>query len=233
MTAAPDTVAVLCSGGLDSVVLAAFMSRDAAVQPLYVSAGLAWEPAERLALSRLAEVPAFSERMRRLVAHDVTMRDVYGSSHWAVAGRPPAYDTPDEDVYLSGRNIVLLAKAGVYCASAGIHRIAIGPLAGNPFPDATPAFFEAMGHTLSLGLAHAIDIVAPFSAFEKSDVIRLGESLGVPMEQSMSCMNPQDGRHCGLCSKCRERRDAFAEAGVEDRTLYASPSPRVVTRPGP
>jgi 7-cyano-7-deazaguanine synthase in queuosine biosynthesis len=29
-----------------------------------------------------------------------------------------------------------------------------------------------------------------------------------------------------LCSKCRERRDAFATAGVEDRTLYANPVPR-------
>lgn len=233
MTAAPDTVAVLCSGGLDSVVLAAHMAREAPVQPVYVSAGLAWEPAEHLALSRLAGTPSFSGRIRPLVALDVTMRDVYGSRHWAVAGTPPAYDTPDEDVYLSGRNVVLLAKAGVYCASAGIHRIAIGPLAGNPFPDATPAFFEAMGHALSLGLAHAFDIVAPFAALEKPDVIRLGMSLAVPMEWSMSCMNPQEGRHCGLCSKCRERRDAFAEAGVEDLTLYASPSPRTFTRPGP
>jgi 7-cyano-7-deazaguanine synthase in queuosine biosynthesis len=34
-------------------------------------------------------------------------------------------------------------------------------------------------------------------------------------------MKPQAGVHCGACSKCRERRDAFAAAGVPDRTAYA------------
>jgi len=48
----------------------------------------------------------------------------------------------------------------------------------------------------------------------------------VPLEYSLSCMNPRDGLHCGLCSKCRERRDAFDEAGVADPTIYAAPSPR-------
>jgi len=226
MTGLAGPVAVLCSGGLDSVVLAAHLSQEARVHLLYVSVGLAWEPAERGALARLAAMPAYAPQLAPLVILHVPMGDVYGSSHWAVRGAPPAYDTPDEDVYLAGRNVILLAKAGVYCASAGLHRIAIGPLSGNPFPDATPAFFEAMGQALSLGLGHAIEVVAPFVHMDKADVIRLGRDLRVPMELSVSCMNPQGGVHCGLCSKCRERRDAFAEAGVEDLTAYDAPSPR-------
>jgi 7-cyano-7-deazaguanine synthase len=121
---------------------------------------------------------------------------------------------------------VLLSKAAVYCAGAGIHRIAIGPLAGNPFPDATPAFFRAMSGALSLGLDHETSVVAPFAALHKSDVVKLGVTLGVPLELSLSCMNPRGGVHCGLCSKCRERRDAFDEAGVADLTVYAAPPPR-------
>jgi 7-cyano-7-deazaguanine synthase len=64
-------------------------------------------------------------------------------------------------------------------------------------------------------------VAAPFASMEKSEVIRLGIELKVPLELTLSCMNPHEGRHCGQCSKCRERRDAFAEAGVDDPTTYA------------
>ena len=97
-------------------------------------------------------------------------------------GTPPAYDTPDEDVYLPGRNLVLLTKAGVLAASRELSRIALGPLAGNPFPDATPDFFDADGAALSLGLDHPIEIARRSSRCTKQDVIRLGEPLGVPLD---------------------------------------------------
>ena len=74
---------------------------------------------------------------------------------------------------------------------------------------------------LSLGLAHAIRIDAPFAGMEKAEVIAMGVALGVPLELTLSCMNPNDGLHCGLCSKCRERRHAFNDASVPDPTGYA------------
>jgi 7-cyano-7-deazaguanine synthase len=221
----PDT-AVLCSGGLDSAVLVAQAARGGLVQPLYVSVGLAWEAGEQAALAALLEAPPFTGRVRPAVRLEFTTRDLYPAEHWAITGRPPAYDTPDAAVYLPGRNVMLLAKAGAYCAAAGIGRLALGPLAGNPFPDATPAFFDAMARALSLGLDHRLAIEAPFLALHKADVIRMGASLGVPFERTLSCMNPCGTVHCGLCSKCRERRDAFREAGLADPTTYAGRSPR-------
>ena len=151
----PDT-AVLFSGGLDSAVLLADEARTSAVHPLYVSTGLAWEATERAIAARLLASPPFAGRVQPLVSLEFTVRDLYSPAHWAIRGVPPAYDTPDEDVYLVGRNLVLLAKAGIYAAQHRIGRLALGPLAGNPFPDATPAFFEAMARSLSLGLAHPI-----------------------------------------------------------------------------
>jgi 7-cyano-7-deazaguanine synthase len=218
---------VLCSAGLDSAVLVALEARTAEVQPAYVAVGLAWEAAERAALDALARTALFGGRVRPPVVLGFDMRDIYPPSHWAIRGVPPAYDTPDEDVYLDGRNVVLLAKASVYAARAGIGRIALGPLAGNPFPDATPRFFSAMATALSLGLDRAIEIVTPLASMRKAEVVKLGLELGAPLELTLSCMNPQEsGRHCGACSKCRERRDAFEEAGVPDRTVYAMPPPR-------
>lgn len=232
LSRAVDTI-VLISGGLDSAVLLAHEAQHGRVHPLYVSVGLAWENAEREVLRRLLSTPAFGERAAPLATLEFNMRDVYPPTHWAVRGTPPGYDTPDEDVYLAGRNLVLLTRAGVLAAVRGVGRIALGPLAENPFPDATPEFFDTMSRALSLGLNHPMAIATPFSSLHKEDVIRIGQSLQVPLELTLSCMSPvaepkpfHRQRHCGLCSKCRERREAFRAAGVADRTLYASASPR-------
>lgn len=222
-----SSTAVLFSGGLDSaVLLAQEAAREPGVQPVYVSTGLAWEAGELAMIERLLARPPFAGRVAPLARLTFSVEDVYSPSHWAIRGTPPAYDTPDEDVYLVGRNLLLLAKAGVLCAWRQIDRLVLGPLAGNPFPDATPEFFDTMARALSLGLAHTMTIATPFARMHKADVIRVGEALHVPFELTLSCMNPQEGRHCGACSKCRERHDAFAEAGLTDPTNYAAPPPR-------
>jgi len=177
---------------------------------------------------RLFAASPFAAAVEPLVELRFDMRDIFPATHWAVRGEPPAFDTPDEDVYLDGRNVILLSKAAVYMAAtfpraaAGQEAwgILLGTLAGNPFPDATPSFFAAIARALSLGLARPIAVEAPFAALHKSDVIRRGLELGVPLELTLSCMQPRDGLHCGRCSKCRERRDAFRDAGVSDPTRY-------------
>lgn len=216
-----EPVAVLLSGGLDSGVLAAMAALDGPVQPIYVRAGLAWEAAELEATARVLAAPSFAGRMRPLATLAVDMRDVYPAAHWAIRGDAPGFDTPDEDVYIDGRNIVLLSKASVFMARAGIARVLIGTLAGNPFPDASRAFFDAMQQALTIGLAAPIQIDAPLSSMHKADVIRRGAELRVPLELTLSCMQPAGSLHCGRCSKCRERRDGFNEAGVRDLTEYA------------
>jgi 7-cyano-7-deazaguanine synthase len=218
--------AVLLSGGLDSAVLLASEAAERTVHPVYVSTGLAWESDELAMVERLLTAPLFADRVRPLARLEVSVRDVYAPSHWALIGEPPAYDTPDEDVYLHGRNVILLSKTAVFCATRNLSRISLGPLAGNPFPDATPEFFTALSQALTMGLDHPIEIATPLASLHKPDVVRLGASLQVPFDFTLSCMNPSAQQHCGLCSKCRERHDAFAEAGVEDTTAYRHPPPR-------
>jgi 7-cyano-7-deazaguanine synthase len=224
----PPSSAVLVSGGLDSAVLLAAEASNGRVQPIYVGVGLAWESAERLVLEQFLSQASFGSPVSAPVSLSLDMRDVYPASHWAMEGRPPGYHTPDEDVYLHGRNVILLGKAAVYCAGAGIDRLVMGTLAHNPFPDATPEFRASMAAALSLGLKRPLIIDAPFAGLEKPDVIRRGVELNVPMALTLSCMNPPRAvsnglpLHCGLCSKCRERHDAFVDAGVHDPTVYAN-----------
>lgn len=221
--------AVLCSAGLDSAVLLASelqaameTAGDAAhVQPIYVRSGLAWETEEQRLAARLIAAPPFAGRIAPLAALDCPVTDTYRPGHWAVVGEPPGYATADEEVYLVGRNLLLLAKVATWCAVNRIGRVALGLLDGNPFPDATPAFFAAMERALSEGLGHTLRIVTPFRQLSKAAVISRGQALGVPFELTLSCMNPVEGRHCGRCSKCRERLQAFDAAGVTDPAPYA------------
>ena len=217
-----NSTAVLLSAGLDSAVLAAFEARRGAVHPIYISTGLAWEFDERAVLNRLLASAPYAGNVERLMHLSFTVEDLYPDTHWARRGDAPAFDTPDEDVYLAGRNIVLLSKTAIYCSQHDIGRIALGPLAGNPFPDATPQFFSIMGQALSMGLGHTIAIATPFAHMRKSEVITLGVDLNVPFALTLSCMSPQEGLHCGQCSKCRERRDAFREADIVDPARYAT-----------
>ncbi len=75
-----------------------------------------------------------------------------------------------------------------------------------------------------------LPIATPFLSWKKEAVIKRGVKLGVPFELTLSCMNPVTAtempQHCGLCSKCRERRDAYHAAGVSDPSTYANQSPR-------
>jgi len=213
-------VAVLSSGGLDSAVLLIELARRTGrAVPLFVRAGHAWEDAERAALGRfLAAVAEPKVAPVRDLA--VPMADVYGA-HWSMTGQgSPGWNAPDEAVELRGRNLVLLSKALVVAAIEGWPTVAIGSLGGNPFPDATPRFFGALASAAAEALRAPLEIVAPYRELSKADVIRRGADL--PLELSLSCLHPTpDGRHCGDCNKCRERAEAFAEAGIPDRTVYA------------
>jgi len=137
--------AVLLSAGLDSAVLAAAAAREGPVHPLYVSTGLAWERAELAALDRLLATAPFRVNVAPVARLSFTVEDVFPATHWALRGTPPAFDTADEDVYLTGRNVVLLSKAAIYCAQYRIGRIALGPLAGgaSAFPGRLPASYAA------------------------------------------------------------------------------------------
>ncbi len=213
-----DRVSVLASGGLDSAVLIAELARSAVVHPLYVTAGLVWEKDERDALGRFLEALS-SPNVRPVVELGAQVETLLGASHWSVGGHGiPGADAPDEDSFIPGRNVLLLSHAAIWCSTHGVERIAVGSLAGNPFPDATPEFFDAFARSLSLGLGRPVRIEAPFRHRRKAALIAAHPEL--PLELTLTCADPREGVHCGACSKCVERHSAFVAAGVPDRTRY-------------
>jgi 7-cyano-7-deazaguanine synthase len=222
MAEADARIAVLTSGGLDSAILAADLAgAGRAVHPVYVRSGLAWEDVELAHLGRfLAE--ARRPGLRPLVVLEQPVRDLYGD-HWSLTGRGvPAAGTPDEAVYLPGRNLLLLLKAMIWCHLQQVPALALAVLHSNPFPDASPEFFAAFEGAVNRGVPARVRLERPYAGLHKADVLRRG--LGLPLEHTFSCMRPVAGRHCGVCNKCAERRQAFTDLGRPDPTFYdASP----------
>ncbi len=217
-TAPPNPLAVLVSGGLDSAVLLAEAVRVyPMVFPLYVRTGLHWEPVEREYLDRfLTAIRTPSLQPLRVL--DEPVRDVYGE-HWSVSGKNvPGADTPDAAVFLPGRNVLLLAKPLLWCHLNGVPEVATAPLGSNPFPDATPEFYDGFANIVSTAVGGRVRVLRPYSALHKVDVLRRGR--GLPLEHTFSCLRPANGLHCGACNKCAERRAAFTDAGMPDPTDY-------------
>jgi 7-cyano-7-deazaguanine synthase len=212
------SLAVLVSGGPDSAVLVgeAVQSR-AAVYPLYVRCGLFWETAELDHLRRFLDAIS-SSALRPLTILEMPVGDLY-SGHWGLTGEgTPGADAPDEAVFLPGRNVLLLSKAMLWCHLRAVSEIAIATLASNPFPDAAPEFFAAFGAVINRAVGGCVRVQQPYLSLKKGEVLRRGRAL--PLELTFSCIRPRQGRHCGACNKCAERRRAFADAGLPDRTLY-------------
>lgn len=218
--AARTPLAVLVSGGLDSAILLGEAVRAyPAVHPLYVRTGLVWEAVERAHLDRFlaaVRVPA----LRPLHVLDLPVADVYGD-HWSLTGRGvPGADTPDDAVFLPGRNVLLLTKALLWCHLNGVPEVATAPLGSNPFPDATPEFFDSFAGVVGRAVNGRVAVLRPYAHLHKVDVLRRGR--GMPLEHTFSCIRPVNGLHCGRCNKCHERREGFRAAGVEDPTTYAT-----------
>lgn len=222
-------VAVLVSGGMDSCAMLGDIASRTSAHPIYVRSGMAWEDAEVAALNRfLAAIE--SDNLQRLTVLEAPVEPILGTQHWTMSPEDvPEYDAPDETVYIPGRNITLLSLAAIWCSLNDVHEIAIGTLAGNPFPDATPQFHELIAASCSAGLDHKVTVSAPMSHLHKQGLLaHFGDRF--PLRLTLTCAKPEladdgDVAHCGGCNKCRERHEAYIDAGIPDQTHYKVPVP--------
>ena len=76
-----------------------------------------------------------------------------------------------------------------------------------------------MGKAIEAGTYEGITLDTPYTHLSKADIVKRGVSLGVDYTHTWSCYKGQQ-IHCGKCGTCRERKEAFALAGIADTTHY-------------
>ena len=220
-----EIIGVLASGGLDSsILIKCLLDAGQRVKPFYIRSGLCWQPQEERSLKRYLDAVAVPE-LEPLTVLELPLADLYGD-HWSITGRNvPGADTPDEAVYLPGRNALLAIKAALWCQLHDVDVLTVATLESNPFDDASASFFHHLGLALNAMRSRPFRLTRPFGRSEKQQVMELGRTF--PLELTFSCIAPRKGLHCGRCNKCAERQTAFRQSGVKDRTSYACDAARV------
>lgn len=129
--------------------------------------------------------------------------------------------------YVPARNTIFLSFALAYAETIGADCVYIGvnALDYSGYPDCRPDYIEAMQSVFRLGTKQgregiAIAIVTPLINLRKTEIIQLGNQLGVPWEKTWSCYAGED-LACGVCDSCQLRLAAFDELGIPDPLPYA------------
>ncbi len=220
-------VVVLVSGGMDSVVAL----HEVVAAGRKVVAALSFHYGSK---HNAREIPMAAWQAARLgVEHRVIRLDFIGqhftSDLLASGGEVPRGHYEEESMkrtVVPLRNGIMLTVAAGLAESLGAGGVVIAAHAGDHaiYPDCREDFMHAQAEAIRLGTYAGIELLRPFIAMNKAEIVRRGHAMGVDFAHTWSCY--VGGKvHCGTCGTCVERREAFALAGVPDPTKYESLSP--------
>ncbi len=124
--------------------------------------------------------------------------------------------------YVPARNSIFLSLAASLAETKEARAIYFGAnaLDYSGYPDCRPEFLEAFETLVERGTkagseGKKIRIVAPLLRYSKAEIVKLGDSLGIPFEWTWSCYEGKDVP-CEECDSCILRAKGFRDAGIED-----------------
>lgn len=226
-------IAVLCSGGIDSTVVAHMVHSMGSLGPLiHFNFGQAVFEAQSAVVRRLA-----ANLGTRAIVAEFDYKKMVGSHHPLMHhGFKPSKPFRREDEveekslslfpdygYLNGRNALFMLQAAIIASYNNCNKLATGTqhnddmlqlvLDGN-----VPVGVDTTSHTVSLvnsvilnGFPVPFCIFAPLEGFNKLQVVMLAKSLNVDLSDTVSC---EYSPTCGICDQCNERAEVFKLAGV-------------------
>lgn len=217
-------IALICSGGLDSVCLA-YRLRDEGKLALIISFDYGQRHKRELDCARqcagdldipfiLSDIAGVGANLTGSALTDKTVAVPEGSYK----------ENTMRQTIVPNRNAIFLAIAFGIAGARDLDGVALAVHSGDHYiyPDCTAGFLTAFDAMEDFALENKVRLVAPYAHKRKADIICDGAAHHVPFEKTWSCYKGVE-IHCGRCGTCVERQEAFHVAMVKDPTVYKDP----------
>lgn len=211
--------AIIVSGGMDSITLL-YDRKDE------IALGISFDYGSN---HNAREIPFAKMHCERLGIKHITinldfMHQYFKSSLLDGAEAIPEGHYADDNMkstVVPFRNGIMLAIAIGIAESNNLDQVFIANHGGDHtiYPDCRPEFINAIDAAATAGTYNNVKVIAPYTKITKSDIARIGKRLGIDYAETWSCYKGGEV-HCGKCGTCVERKEALAEAEIEDKTIY-------------
>lgn len=211
--------AIIVSGGMDSITLL-YDRKDE------IALGISFDYGSN---HNAREIPFAKMHCERLGIKHITinldfMHQYFKSSLLDGAEAIPEGHYADDNMkstVVPFRNGIMLAIAIGIAESNNLDQVFIANHGGDHtiYPDCRPEFINAIDAAATAGTYNNVKVIAPYTKITKSDIARIGKRLGIDYAETWSCYKGGEV-HCGKCGTCVERKEALAEARIEDKTIY-------------
>lgn len=211
--------AIIVSGGMDSITLL-YDHKDE------IALGISFDYGSN---HNAREIPFAKMHCERLGIKHITinldfMHQYFKSSLLDGAEAIPEGHYADDNMkstVVPFRNGIMLAIAIGIAESNNLDQVFIANHGGDHtiYPDCRPEFINAIDAAATAGTYNNVKVIAPYTKITKSDIARIGKRLGIDYAETWSCYKGGEV-HCDKCGTCVERKEALAEAGIEDKTIY-------------
>ncbi len=224
---------VLCSGGLDSVVLSHYVKKKLKYKKiliLFFNYGQkSLLPERKYSKLCALEIGAdFKElKISELAKLSTSLINLPGKSE---ISRKSLKNTKKESEkwYVPCRNLIFLSYALALADSLKIKENIVYDIfigfkneGSEPYPDTTKEFLNSINN-ISKKMKLKNKIYSPLINKDKEDIIKLGNKLRVDFKKTFSCYIGNKA-HCGKCLACMLRKEGFYWANIQDQTIYHDP----------
>ena len=217
---------VVFSGGIDSISMCTYLKEK------YELYGISFLYGQK-ANQEIKKAKAFA-KILRLKEHKIVninfMKELYGNTNVLTDSKKKIPSKFNYSIVVPIRNGIFLSIATAWAFSINASLVAYGAHTGDKnYPDCRPAFSKKLESSFNQGeidgikskIRKKIEIWSPYKAkLSKKQLLKKGYSvLGDSIFNSWSCY--KNGKvQCGKCESCNNRKAAFIEADIEDKTLY-------------